>query len=311
MSEKSNADLTTEISATITSQTTPESITPTTDGAMQKDIVDSMWNKVDDLLILPPANITKAALAALIGAGALNNRTNGYSDKQWLTITDRNDGFPLVVQIQGSDNISPIGWWIVSGKPLLVCMDYVNGMEGETLDFKYYVDDTGMFVTVKPLKIFDGDQGVGKVLVSDANGVTSWQISKNVNGSVENPAGMSGAVMLLMGLNTVITPGKSGNVLINISGEYTSSDTSGDTRINLYTGTGSAPSNGTSIVGPALTIRKQLLLRSPSATLRSSFAISIIVPLTVGVAQWIDIGLSNAATGAVQVYNISLTAFEQ
>jgi len=48
MSAKSNAQLTADIISVITGQTTPESITPITHGALEKDIVDSFWNKVDD-----------------------------------------------------------------------------------------------------------------------------------------------------------------------------------------------------------------------------------------------------------------------
>src|SRR3972149_6621969 len=50
MAAKSNAQLTTDIISVITGQTTPESITPITHGALEKDIVDSFWNKVDDPL---------------------------------------------------------------------------------------------------------------------------------------------------------------------------------------------------------------------------------------------------------------------
>jgi hypothetical protein len=100
LSAKSKSDLTTENNNVVVSQSFPDSITPATlGGVLLQDIIDSMWNKVDDLLTLPPRSLTKAALAAEIGASSLN-------DKQWILITDRSDGNPYCLLSTYKQNIS-------------------------------------------------------------------------------------------------------------------------------------------------------------------------------------------------------------
>lgn len=175
MSEQSKAALTTLNNNNVVNQTTPQSITPAILGSnVLQNIIDSMWNRVDDLLTLPPANVTKAALATAIGASSLNDRTNGFSDKQWLQITDRTDGYPLFVQITGVATISPFGIWVKSGKPLAVIMDYVNGYQGETNPFIAVFDENRQLNIPNKIIIADSSKGAGKLLVSDANGQGTW-----------------------------------------------------------------------------------------------------------------------------------------
>lgn len=131
------------------------------------------------------------------------------------------------------------------------------------------------------------------------------------NNTVANPAGMSGVNMKLMGLGTIITPNRTGNILIQFSGEYVSDTTSLVTRFDLWTGTGSPPANGTGIIGPpSITLRGIWEYLAPSATLRNRFAQSVVIALTKGVSYWVDLGIVNANAGSVQLYNVSLTAFE-
>jgi hypothetical protein len=123
---------------------------------------------------------------------------------------------------------------------------------------------------------------------------------------------MSGTGMKYMGLNVPITPAKTGNVLISVSGEYTSGTTVDTTRINIITGTGSPPSNGTDLLIPSgVTVRKILNLLASSSTLRIPFSASCIISLAVGTTYWIDLGLIAEDGSAVQIFNVSLTAIEQ
>lgn len=130
--------------------------------------------------------------------------------------------------------------------------------------------------------------------------------------TVENPTGMTGGTMLLMGLGCAFTPGSSGLVLVSYAGEYTSAFTGNNTRINLWTGTGAPPANGaTASTAPGAVQRTDRPLKATSATDRMAFAGSTILTLVKGTTYWIDLGCSNNNNSAVQLFNVSLTALEK
>ena len=175
MSAKSDTALTTDNNSSVVNQTTPRSITPAVLGTnVLQEIIDSKYNRLDDLLTLPPVSMTKAALAAFIGASALNLRTNGLSSNQWILVNDRADGMPLYVQSNGTNEISPFGIWVKTSKPLAVIMDYVNGCEGETNPFIAVFNETQNFKLVTPPIFADGTQGIDKYFLSDVNGKGTW-----------------------------------------------------------------------------------------------------------------------------------------
>lgn len=75
MAEKSVADLTTDNTNDIGSQTAPDSITPTIDAARRKDIIDSQWNKTDGIRC-QFASIP-AAYTGIVAAGTVGNFATG------------------------------------------------------------------------------------------------------------------------------------------------------------------------------------------------------------------------------------------
>ncbi len=301
MAAKSNAALTSDNDNIVGNQTNPQSITPTTLDGLIKSLIDSMWNKVDDALTLPPINVTKLQLATLIGASGLN-------DQQQMTITDRTDGFPLIVFARGVNSISPFGIWVNTGKPLTVIMDYVNGYQGETNPFIAVFDNNRNFSVQTPIIIKDGTEGVGKVLVSDANGKTSWLLPSKYQSGILNPAAMGGSSLIMMGLAGAFTPTKSGNVLLTISGEMLSDDDSVDTSLVIKTGTGAAPSNGDAVTGSTV----QSNLRKPSSGVaRVPFSFNCAFALFLGSTYWIDLAIKNGSGGSVQLFNVSISILEQ
>lgn len=309
MAEKSTAALLADNDNNVVNQTAPESITPGALGSnVLEHVIESMWNRVDDLLTLPQANITKAALATAIGASSLNNRTNGLSINQVLKITDRTDGYPLYVQILSANTISPIGIWVKAGKPLVVFMDYVNGYEGETNPFLGMFDENRNFYTPNAIIIADGTNGAGRVLTSDANGKTTWKAVTNYQSSVLNPAAVSGAAAgKMLGLAGALTPSKSGNVLIIISGEYIT-DSLLSTTISMRFGTGAAPANGAAATGTQGVVKP---LKASATATPIPFCITAIVAMTPGDAYWIDVAAGNAVDGSVELDSVTISAIEQ
>ncbi len=200
MAQKSAAALTTDNNNIVVTETAPESITPATLGALLQSFIDSFWNKTDSPFTLPPANIAKADLPAQWAIAA--------NDKRWYKITDRSDSNPLFVQvINGS--ISPFGIWVKGGKNCFVIMDYVNGKTGEpnsgSSAFILAIDDTQLLTFNGTLKFVNGNQGLGKVLVSDANGLLNYGIAKTPYTSFAPATGNT--IILLKNTYNIINPG--------------------------------------------------------------------------------------------------------
>ena len=304
MAQKNAAALTTENAAVITGQTTPESITPATDGAFRQDMIDSFWNKLDDPFTLPPITYTRAQLNLAIAL-------SGLSDQQQITITDRIDSKPLIVFARGNNNISPNGIWINAGKPLKVVMDYVNGFEGETKPFVAVYDGTGNLNLNSQIVIADSSKGANKVLVSDPNGKGTWTdfILDSYQSPIRNPGGTTGT-QIMLGLAGSITPKKTGKYLIIVSGEYKSANLATATNMNVTVGTGTAPANGDpATTGSAFQHNERLAITSTD-----KYSVSfnwIVMNLTVGTTYWIDLSINNNANSATQMYNISVSAQEQ
>lgn len=310
MALKSDSDLISDNDNNIVDQTSPESIGPAELGTnVIENIVESKWSRVDDLLLFPPVSKTKAQLAVLIGASGLNNRAAGLSSGQWIQITDRADANPLWVQSQGTSKISPFGIWVKGGVPLAVIMDYNNGFEGETDPFICVFDENQNLKVETPIIIKDGTQADGRVLVSDANGKTTWKPVSSYQSGVISPELLAGGgIPLMAGLAALITPTKTGRVLIVVSGEYVSDTTSADTVFVLKSGTGSAPSTGDALTGTSI---QSIERRASSATLRIPFSFNSLYSFTPGTPYWFDIGVGNEGAGNVQLFNVSVSLTEQ
>lgn len=122
-----------------------------------------------------------------------------------------------------------------------------------------------------------------------------------------NPPATTSTTGLMVGLAGAITPIKSGNVVITISG--TMNPSGGDGTVQIRTGTGSAPANGASLTGTARgNIAKMSF--TGSITTNDPFSLTAIVAgLTLGTAIWMDLdALSTSA--ALTLTNISISAFE-
>ena len=300
MSSKSTADLTTENTANVSGQTTPDSITPTLLGQLIQDIIDSIYDKITDALTPAPISMTKAQFVTAVGASTLIKG-------QIITITDRSDGFPLIIQATGVNTTSPIGIWVNTSVPLVVLMVYTGITDLFT--FPVFLDASGNLNSTTQIIISDASKGANKVLVSDANGKGTWLAIANNQVDVTNPTAMTGAAELMMGLGGAITPRKSGNILIVVSGEFISVDTLDETFLNLRTGTGAAPSNGGGATGFIQHSNKRV---ASSTTLRIPFSFNCIVSsLAIGTPYWIDLGVYNLQSTAVQLFNVSISTLEQ
>jgi hypothetical protein len=137
-----------------------------------------------------------------------------------------------------------------------------------------------------------------------------WVTPATYQALPSNPSGTISTSGVMMGLAGSITPTKSGEIMIVISGNLTHSQ--GQTRtstIQLRTGTGLAPANGTSLTG---VVHYTLQITFASNFWTMPFTVNAIVTsLTIGTTYWIDLSLatSNSANTS-SLSSISISAIE-
>jgi hypothetical protein len=133
------------------------------------------------------------------------------------------------------------------------------------------------------------------------------------NGSqtnVASPAGTTNTTGLMMGLAGALTPLKSGNVLIVISGDIFNATAIADGgKVQMRTGTGGAPSNAGALAG---TVCGGFVNYIASTTAgKAPFTVNCVVTgLAVGTAIWIDVALAAITGGTATIENVSISAFE-
>lgn len=126
-----------------------------------------------------------------------------------------------------------------------------------------------------------------------------------------NPGGTASATAVMMGLGavTVLTPNKSGKVLVVISGNAASSLANDGITIDARYGTGTAPINGAAVTGTRFS-----QARTVTAVLANTdsypFALNDIVSLTPGTAYWFDLSVLAITGGTASVTNLSYSLVE-
>lgn len=133
----------------------------------------------------------------------------------------------------------------------------------------------------------------------------------NYQASPTNPTGTTSATAKMMGLAGNLTPTSSGTYLIIVSGYTTNTRANTNSLIQIYTGTGTAPSNGAALTGTAE--GTQLTASATSTTDDVPFSVSAVVTgLTVGTTYWLDISLASSnAGGTASVKSVNISAIEQ
>jgi len=134
-------------------------------------------------------------------------------------------------------------------------------------------------------------------------------VAARTQASPSNPTGTTDTGGKMMGLAVAITPLLTGTVLILLSGAM-ASDTSGDgAKVQLRTGTGTAPANAAALTGTAAGgLVAFVAAASPQGV---PVALQALVSgLTLGTAVWIDVGLAAVTGGTASLTALSVTAVE-
>ena len=167
-------------------------------------------------------------------------------------------------------------------------------------------------------RIIDGLQQVVKAInnlsttVASAAGIPAATQSQPANPTA--PA--STAAYKMQGLAGTITPGKTGSVLVIVSGHFVSSTvTAGDgIKVQLSYGTGSAPANGAALAGTQVGAIREYTNPAvvTAADVLVPFSVNAVVTgLSLGTPYWIDLAAESIATvSSVGVANVSVSAIE-
>jgi hypothetical protein len=149
----------------------------------------------------------------------------------------------------------------------------------------------------------------GQILNPDTSQTTGlkWVASANSLSTPGDPGAASGAAVM-MGLAGALTPTRSGNASITISGSVNNSIGTDTVTLQIRFGTGSAPVNGAAVTGTAIGAAPVYTI--PASGGKIPYSISAIATgLALGTAIWIDLSLgTNAGNGAI--FKNTIAAFE-
>jgi hypothetical protein len=127
-----------------------------------------------------------------------------------------------------------------------------------------------------------------------------------------NPAGTTSATLVMMGLGSSckLTPGSSGKVLVNFTGQIAIAAAVQIITFGPRYGTGSAPANAAAVSGTRFGTAADWTFTPPAITIKYPFAFTDLLTLTPATAYWMDIAVGVAAADSVTLTNISFTALE-
>lgn len=154
-----------------------------------------------------------------------------------------------------------------------------------------------------------GPQGPPGATGSGAGGLPNFNYA-----NAPTPAGNVSITETAMGLGQsgcVITPNKSGKVLVIFSGMVRNSTAAGDgVQLTGRYGSGTAPANGvTTGLGAAFSIPQSFI--ASTTTGRQGFCLHYVFSgLTLGTQWWFDISLVAISAGGASVFDVQFSAVE-
>jgi hypothetical protein len=156
----------------------------------------------------------------------------------------------------------------------------------------------------------------GNVMTSNG---TDW-VSSPLPGTVTlqttifSPPGTTSATGTMAGFGTatygtaVLTPLKSGKVIVTITGSIRNTST-GSSQVSIRWGTGTAPVNGAAVTGT--TVGAVANRANIGANLQVPFTLNgIITGLSVGTQIWLDAVILATAAGTTELVSTAVSAFE-
>ncbi len=164
------------------------------------------------------------------------------------------------------------------------------------------------------LPVANGGNGTASPAITAGNGISmsgSWptqQVTASTGGatntSVSTVTGTTSGVGVMMGLAGTITPTKTGNIMIVVTGNISQSSSC---FVTLRTGTGTAPTNGAALAGTALGPSTRIDLTGGNMPFSNT---GVLTGQTLNTARWIDLALVSSS-GTCAIGNVDISAMEQ
>lgn len=147
-----------------------------------------------------------------------------------------------------------------------------------------------------------------RVALGVATVVSGFAVSTQA--SPANPTGTTDTTGVMMGLGGVITPTVTGRILVTVCGTIFNPTAIADgAKVQLRTGTGTAPANGDALAGTAAGGLQQYVAATVAE--KAPFSVTAIVSgLTLNAARWIDVSLAAITGGTATITDLSLSAVE-
>jgi hypothetical protein len=153
---------------------------------------------------------------------------------------------------------------------------------------------------------------IGQAIAATYDG-TKWQLSflsgatAFVNAAA--PTATASTTSVMMGMNLTVTPTRSGTLVISGSGQMANGTINDGATVQLYYGTGAAPTNGAAVSGTALGSPQTHTSLVAADTAGWSFTIPLS-NATIGTTYWIDVALKAVTGGSASVTGVNLAVVE-
>jgi hypothetical protein len=158
-------------------------------------------------------------------------------------------------------------------------------------------------------------QGAGiSITGSWPNNTIAATTGAAVNYTPSNPPGVTSTTTIMLGLGSTlkVTPTKTGNVLLIVSGQNNNSTSGGSCTMQVVYGTGAAPSNGAGYTGTPVNAFVSNAPGANGSTSYMEYSVSgAALGLTLGTQYWWDLAVNVQAGSTCFWLNTSATAFEQ
>jgi hypothetical protein len=236
-------------------------------------------------------NSTKSAIGAVAWAQATSGILAGAN-----AVSSQAGSFNGAAVVTGSSATSPTGFTTVQ----------IGGDGTGTNQFNGYVTRISAWAQTRL-----GNQIVvglaGALLTGIGSEISLPSYSQSTPAA---PTGTTNTTGLMMGLAAAITPNKSGDLLIVISGTIFNATAIADGgKVQIRYGTGTAPVNAAALTGTAVGGQPQFIASTTAE--KSIFSVNAIVTgLTTGVAYWVDLALAAITGGTANLSDISISIVE-
>lgn len=147
---------------------------------------------------------------------------------------------------------------------------------------------------------------------SNTGVITNTANSKNYyQAIIPNPGTTNSSSVTMTGYEGSITMSGGTKALVIISGDIAQSGNDGNSTMQIYYGTGTAPSNGDSETGTAIGSEVHIEFKGTGSQIKYPFSTQTVVTgLTPGSTYWIDLGTTNTGGNTVNTNNVSISVIE-